>query len=474
MQHLQPPIPPQVLRLPIAKFSHTTTAIDHVGPLTWNHVPGNGDLACIFEKFLDSGSMPSRLIQKVVRGDSILEQLDLVFFTRMVGMQAQLIPPPRSHFAVVVKSPCLAVKYPHGETHIRRFQIKFTTERDYFMALTLLGEINCPLTEGKIPVPAMQRFPSVSSWTSGQLSSIAPRTTNTASTSTGGNGVHFYPTGALGSGRTTPIRASSPPSITSHPTSRLGPVPAFNPPCHGMEPVDLSQPLHASALPHTSNKEPDLPSSQLSTTSAIHDVDQLNQMLPPKRDLPFSKPTTRKPQAASLTRTAQKDPHSAPSPISRHTEPIKDPQRDAQPLVVEPNTCSALPDCDSQVLSQTNACAEASQSLLLYEEPTASQQTAPVCEFTEQTPLVPRVQNTPHSHYNLTNSNPNDNPASKSNNKAPGPAEDQLAQYLSSPTAERIAFLENWMCELIDDDSFMTLCEDVDGTWRRFAFGQRQ
>ncbi|KAJ5196115.1 hypothetical protein N7449_006594 [Penicillium cf. viridicatum] len=474
MQHLQPPIPPQVLRLPIAKFSHTTTAIDHVGPLTWNHVPGNGDLACIFEKFLDSGSMPSRMIQKVVRGDGILEQLDLIFFTRMAGMQAQLIPPPRSHFAVVVKSPCLAVKYPHGETHIRRFQIKFTTERDYFVALTLLGEINCPLTEGKIPVPAIQRFPSVSSWTSGQLSSIASRTTNTASTSTGGNGVHFYPTGTLGSGRTTPIRASSPASTISHPTSRLGPAPAFNPPCFGMEPVDLSQPPHASALPHTLNKESDPPSSQLSTISAIHDVDQLNQMLPPKRDLPFSKPTTRKPQAARLTQTAQKHPQSAPSPSSQHNEPTKNPQPDPQPLVVEPNTYYALPDSDSQLLSQTSACPEASQPLLLYEEPTASQKTPPVCESTEQTPQVPCVQSTSHTQDSLTNSNSKDNPVSKPNNKAPGPTEDHLAQYLSSPTAERIAFLENWMCELIDDDSFMTLCEDVDGTWRRFAFGQRQ
>ncbi|KAJ5849944.1 hypothetical protein N7455_009800 [Penicillium solitum] len=477
MQHLQPPIPPQVLRLPIAKFSHTTTAIDHVGPLTWNHVPGNGGLACIFEKFLDSGSMPSRMIQKVVRGDGILEQLDLVFFTRMAGMQAQLIPPPRSHFAVVVKSPCLAVKYPHGGTHIRRFQIKFTTERDYFMALTLLGEINCPLTEGKIPVPAIQRVPSVPSWTSGQPSSIVPMTTNTASTSTGGNGVHFYPTGALGSGRTTPIRASSPASTISYPTSRLGPIPAFNPPSQSMEPVDLSQPLHASALAHASNKEPEPPSSQLSTISAIHDVDQLNQMLPPKRDLPFSKPTTRKPQAASLTRTAQKNPQSAPSPSSQHTEPTKDPQPDPRPLGVEPNTYSGLPDSDFQLLSQTNVCPEPSQPLLLYEEPTASQKTAPVCESAEQTPQVPqvpRVQNTSHSQDNLTNSNSNNNPASKPNDKAPGPAEDHLAQYLSSPTADRIAFLENWMCELIDDDSFMTLCEDVDGTWRRFAFGQRQ
>ncbi|KGO41139.1 hypothetical protein PEX1_021320 [Penicillium expansum] len=474
MQHLQPPIPPQVYRLAIAKFSHTTTAIDHVGPLTWNHVPGSGDLACIFEKFLDFGSVPSRMIQKVVRGDGILEQLDLVFFIRMTRMQAQLIPPPRSQFAVVVKSPCLAVKYPHGETHIRRFQIKFTTERDYFTALTLLGEINCPLTEGKIPVPAIQRFPSVSSWTSGQLSSVAPRTTNTAATSTGSNGVHSYPTEALGSGRTTPIRASSPASTISHPTSRLGPVPALNPPFHIMEPVDLSQPLHESALAHTLNKEPDLPSSQLSTMSAIHDVDQLNQMLPPKRDLPFSKPTARKPCAASLTRTTEKYPQPVPSPSSQHTEPTKDPQPDLHPLVVKPNAYSKLPDSDSQLLSQTNPCPEASQPLLLHEEPPASQNTGPICQSAEQTSQVPSGQNASDTQKNPTNSNSNHNPASKPSNKSPVLTEDHIAQYLSSPTAERIVFLENWMCELIDDDGFMGLCEDVDRTWRRFAFGQKQ
>ena len=72
MQHLQPPIPPQILRLSISKFSQTTTLIDHVGPLTWNHVTGNGNLYCIFEKFFDSGPVPSRLIQKVLRGDDVL------------------------------------------------------------------------------------------------------------------------------------------------------------------------------------------------------------------------------------------------------------------------------------------------------------------------------------------------------------------------------------------------------------------
>lgn len=52
--------------------------------------------------------------------------------------------------------------------------------------------------------------------------------------------------------------------------------------------------------------------------------------------------------------------------------------------------------------------------------------------------------------------------------------EDRLEQYIASPSAERIAFLENWMCELIDDDKFLALCQDVEGTWRRFAFGKKR
>ena len=52
--------------------------------------------------------------------------------------------------------------------------------------------------------------------------------------------------------------------------------------------------------------------------------------------------------------------------------------------------------------------------------------------------------------------------------------EGELSQYVKSPTAERTAFLENWMCELIQDENFVTLCEDVEATWRRFAFGMKR
>lgn len=59
-------------RLSLAKFSYTTTPIDHPGPLSWSHLNGNGDLVCIFDKFAATGSASSKLIMKVIRNDSVL------------------------------------------------------------------------------------------------------------------------------------------------------------------------------------------------------------------------------------------------------------------------------------------------------------------------------------------------------------------------------------------------------------------
>lgn len=68
----QAQIASQVARLPLAKFSHTTTSIDHSGPLSWIHVNGHGDLVCLLDKFSGSPSTPSRLILRVVNNHGIL------------------------------------------------------------------------------------------------------------------------------------------------------------------------------------------------------------------------------------------------------------------------------------------------------------------------------------------------------------------------------------------------------------------
>jgi hypothetical protein len=63
---------PSGTRLPLAKFSYTTTPVDHPGPLSWSHINGNGDLVCIFDKFAATGSASSKTLMKVIRNDYVL------------------------------------------------------------------------------------------------------------------------------------------------------------------------------------------------------------------------------------------------------------------------------------------------------------------------------------------------------------------------------------------------------------------
>lgn len=53
----------------------------------------------------------------------------------------------------------------------------------------------------------------------------------------------------------------------------------------------------------------------------------------------------------------------------------------------------------------------------------------------------------------------------------PDPIAD-LASYISDPKTERIARLGNWICSQIQNDDFISLAEDVEGLWQRFAFGR--
>ncbi|KAJ5856309.1 uncharacterized protein N7529_010253 [Penicillium soppii] len=405
MQHPQPPIP-QILRLPIAKFSHTTTLIDHVGPLTWNHVTGNGDMYCIFERFFNSGPMPSRLIQKVFRGDAVLEQLDLVYFIQMVAMQSQLSPPPKSHFAVVVKSPCIAVKYPYRGTQIRRFQIKLTTEPDYFLALTVLGEVNCPLTEADI------------------LNITAP------------------------------VRASSPASTVSYSMSRFGPpLPAFTRPSLNIEPTAANERLYGStSFPNMSRNDLEVPNSQSSAVSA---------------------PATKKRQSSTVTQATPEHQEVQPSKSSKDQEVVP------LNLATDPEPGPGFVESQSQILSQPPLFSQPSQPFLIYEEPPASAQIPANGLLVAHTPQAPSVPNSILAHHNPRDSNliskPDDKPGQEPMSRtASAMTEDQLAEYLAFPTSERVVILQNWMCELMEDDKFMALCQDVEGTWRRFAFGQKQ
>ena len=52
------------------------------------------------------------------------------------------------------------------------------------------------------------------------------------------------------------------------------------------------------------------------------------------------------------------------------------------------------------------------------------------------------------------------------------PTVSDLQPYLARPAPERNALLENWICEQLQDDGFVQLCQDMQGTWRRIGLGQ--
>lgn len=65
-------IPTQLSRLPLAKFSHTTTSINYRGPLTWSHLFSNGDIIVVFERCPSTFSAGEKVLMKVSRDREML------------------------------------------------------------------------------------------------------------------------------------------------------------------------------------------------------------------------------------------------------------------------------------------------------------------------------------------------------------------------------------------------------------------
>lgn len=69
--------PSQIARLVLAKFSHTTTSIDHSGPLSWTHITGHGDIVAVFERYPALASASAGTWLKIFQNHEKLVTSDL-------------------------------------------------------------------------------------------------------------------------------------------------------------------------------------------------------------------------------------------------------------------------------------------------------------------------------------------------------------------------------------------------------------
>lgn len=200
-------------------------------------------------------------------------------------------------------------------------------------------------------------------------------------------------------------------------------------------------------------------SSRPTTTQGYHDIQKLNQVLPPKRDLPFLKPGTKRKRTESTNEPAAEKPKS-----SRVSQLANQANRNTLE-----RSDTIMSDASSQSLVPTQP----------YPEPMEPVSTQPYSQRDKENQVqsqrpTERIATTVYTAVSRNSTSNNiqvRRSQSPTQHAVPISIEKQLSAYLSSPNPERVEFLENWMCELINDDSFMTLCQDVEATWRRFAFG---
>lgn len=206
------------------------------------------------------------------------------------------------------------------------------------------------------------------------------------------------------------------------------------------------------------------PNARSTRSSAHYDESQLNQMLPPKRQLPFAKPNRKRIRTSS----SQLDIAPSMSQTTIADQILEPPSSQIRHPLTRGNNLerceSVQSESQSQPLIPTQPHPDIADTSPISPEP-PSAQPYPLSTTADE-------RQVPSSALQAFNG-----PAGSSDavvqqtQPTAGTLEDQLALYLSSPTPERVAFLENWMCDLIEDDNFMQLCQDVEGTWRRFAFG---
>ncbi|KNG86228.1 hypothetical protein ANOM_005595, partial [Aspergillus nomiae NRRL 13137] len=220
-------------------------------------------------------------------------------------------------------------------------------------------------------------------------------------------------------------------------------------------------PMRQSLL-HTSSDDTSTgAASRPSSATVCHDSHTLNQILPPKRDLPFPRQQAKRPFPTLLPRAStmshtdayKKMPTTATQPtLSTRTLPQNQidtekthnsrvitlryrPSTHPPPIQIEPTHSQAS---HRPSLTHPNATPHI---LPTHDSPLAIQQDAP--SLLEQRPTISLQE---PQHNLLT--------------------EADLSVYLASPTAERTQKLENWICRRIEDDGFLRLCEDVEGIWR--------
>lgn len=223
-----------------------------------------------------------------------------------------------------------------------------------------------------------------------------------------------------------------------------------------------------------------------STAPSFPDAESLNQALPPKRELPFARRENKSGGAKRSVTQSSKLPV-PPNASSTSSNAHAKGSGKSTPL-----NQKALSNRKSKINGSTHECSSKPSGDTLHNEAPAEMPQKGLDSHD------PGTRGMHHNHNGSSSSSSSNkagtvsttttsfipNTSSETGESSPLTQEasggksitfitsEDLSTYIATPTTERSALIESWVCQQLESDAFTTLCQDVEGVWRRIAFGQ--
>lgn len=231
-------------------------------------------------------------------------------------------------------------------------------------------------------------------------------------------------------------------------------------------------PITSATRPHCSHlqiiTENEAASSQRPWTAPVSQVeDTLTQLVPPRRELPFQRTSTLQKATGICSIENSSRPSSSTADLPPLPKPnfVKDLARTTtRPTITHYQSCNGydgqqrgdpngqqahLPASDnSRGSAKERLSARSDLQYSSIVRPSTSNATADLSETAYLDRIIARISA-----------------------EATSGDTENLAAYTTLPTDERRTVINDWMMQHIEDDDFLTLCQDVWGCWRRIGLG---
>ncbi|THZ65630.1 hypothetical protein D6C85_08332 [Aureobasidium pullulans] len=531
---------------PVLKFSHSTLP-RHATPSAWNHIQGPEIFALIEQ--LDHDCLQLRVVQ----GTKDLEALPLTAIvqeTRDLHKKHPHLPPDNLPIFGLTKGTALAVRYFCQDNQIRRIQLRFANDDSCNEAVKILSSHGLMFS---VPTVEQQKQPQARPSTANsymsRLSSVQParfdRDTSSIIVPTVQDTFHpasSYPQHHSDQHITNQGSPSNMHMFTSSPTGKEYQTRDIE-----RQPTDQAADLRmftSSPTPkvyQTQNiqRQPTFapvrtseePENRPSTAPIHWPSDMTRDLLPPRRELPFPKPSS------SPAKTKMLPPLAKPSYVSEASKPAKaekekeaktrsSPERhpSIRPGITRletpqgptrfeppasrmynfhPNDDEMAVDSGVQMFSDKNTGTVSSETspgtvanLDWYRSSASPVQFGSTS--TDTMSSGPRINMSPSPEQNsysspeqMDLSSPSDRRSQRLAQKhdqpqsemqdiemtttiaQQQPAQNDLGRYAEQPDEVRMEAMNQFILANIEDDAFMKLCVDVESCWRRFALDRR-